>query len=245
MYKQPIGDFVTSAISDVGGISAVADTMTIGTGLDIPATYGILQIDYDSTEALGAANGPETVTYATYTTATGAVAGMTRGVVNTTGVVHALNAKVQSGPSAAYAKDFIGARAYKSAVTQDNLVNTTPTKVTLDAETYDVGANFASNKFTAPFNGYYHITGTIEFVNAVADKGYVASIYVNNAAVANAWSTNGGYTTACAATVTDTVYLAATDYVELFAISYSGDNTVDINNGSANTYLSIHLVKEV
>ena len=96
------GDFVTTVISTGSQLSAGGTSMTIGTGLTLPATNGVLQIDYDSTEALGAASGPETVSYATYTSGTGAVAGMTRGLAGTTGVTHENGASVQCAPSAAY-----------------------------------------------------------------------------------------------------------------------------------------------
>ena len=99
-FLAPTSDFVTSTLS--GAIAAGDATATIGTGLDLPATNGILQIDYDSSVAVGSDDGPETIAYATYTSATGALAGMTRGLNGTTGVAHANGAKVQSGPSASY-----------------------------------------------------------------------------------------------------------------------------------------------
>lgn len=95
----PDGDFVTSTLN--GAISNSATSMTIGTGLNIPATNGVLQIDYDSTTAVGADNGPETISYTAYNSGTGAVTGMTRGVdTNTSGVAHANGASVQLGASA-------------------------------------------------------------------------------------------------------------------------------------------------
>lgn len=92
------GDFVTTELD--GDITAAATTATIGTGLNIPATNGILQLDYDSTLAVGADSSPETVKYATYTTGTGALTGLTRGAdANTTGVAHSDGALVQAGAS--------------------------------------------------------------------------------------------------------------------------------------------------
>ena len=99
-YERPTSDFVTSTLS--GAIAAGDATATIGAGLDLPATNGILQIDYDSTVAVGLDNGPETISYATYTSATGALAGMTRGLNGTTGVAHANGSKVQCGFSVSY-----------------------------------------------------------------------------------------------------------------------------------------------
>jgi len=102
-YERPTGDFQTTVISTGSQLAAGGTTMTIGTGLTIPATNGVLQIDYDSTEALGAASGPETVSYAAYDDGTGAITGMTRGLAGTTGVTHENGASVQCGHSVAYA----------------------------------------------------------------------------------------------------------------------------------------------
>ena len=99
-------DFVTSTLS--GALAAGATTATIGSGLDIPATNGVLHLDY--TDALGAGvgadNGPETITYATYTTGTGALAGMTRGVAGTTDVAHANGALVSAGISVEHLNEY-------------------------------------------------------------------------------------------------------------------------------------------
>ena len=96
--SAPTADFQTTTLN--GAITAIASSMTIGVGLNIPATNGVLQIDYDSTLALGAASGPETIFYTSYTSGTGAISGMTRGVAGTTGVTHANGCNVQYGHSA-------------------------------------------------------------------------------------------------------------------------------------------------
>lgn len=61
-----------------------------------------MQIDYNSAIAVGTASGPETILYATYTTGTGVVAGVTRGSGGTTAVSHANLAAVQCGDSSVY-----------------------------------------------------------------------------------------------------------------------------------------------
>ncbi len=92
------GDFVTTTFN--GAISSGASTATIGTGLNIPAANGVLQVDYDSTTPVASDNGPETIQYATYTSGTGALTGLTRGAdAYTTGVAHANGATVQAGLS--------------------------------------------------------------------------------------------------------------------------------------------------
>lgn len=100
------GDFVTTTLN--GAISAAATTMTIGTGLNIPAANGFLMIDYDSTTAVASDNGPETVKYTSYTSGTGAVTGLTRGAdAYTTGVAHANGATVQAALSALHLNNLI------------------------------------------------------------------------------------------------------------------------------------------
>jgi hypothetical protein len=100
MYSVPTADFVSSTLQ--AQLAAAATSATIGTGLDIPATNGILQVDYDSTIAVGTDNGPETISYATYASGTGALTGVTRGVAGTTDVLHDNGAKVSSGYSSAH-----------------------------------------------------------------------------------------------------------------------------------------------
>jgi len=121
MYSLPTADFISTSLN--GALSAAGSTATIGTGLNLPATNGILQIDNNSTTAVGVDNGPETVSYATYTAGTGALTGLVRGLAGTTGVAHANAASVSSGPSTLYMLD-----AARVMNRQDIAVNTVITK---------------------------------------------------------------------------------------------------------------------
>lgn len=100
VYTLPTSDFVTSNLN--GAVSAGATSFTIATGLNIPAANGLLQLDPDSTAAVGATGGPETVSYTAYNSGSGAVTGVTRGLFGTTDVAHANNATVHCGTSAGY-----------------------------------------------------------------------------------------------------------------------------------------------
>ena len=52
--------------------------------------------------------------------------------------------------------------AYQSSsVDNQALATNTWTRITLDSENYDNGSNFASNYFTAPYNGIYHFDAKI------------------------------------------------------------------------------------
>lgn len=97
LYNLPTGDFVTSSLS--GSLTAIASSATISTGLNIAATNGLLQIDYDSLLAVGVDYGPETISYTAYNSGTGSLSGITRGMAGTTGVAHDNGASVQAGIS--------------------------------------------------------------------------------------------------------------------------------------------------
>lgn len=132
------------------------------------------------------------------------------------------------------------ARAYLSAP-QINLVDGIWTKVLLDAESYDIGSNFASYKFTTPINGYYLIHGNILFVNTIANKEYKVAIQVNDVSVYQGFYTTS-ITTYLSAPFSDTIYLEKDDYVELYAQSRAGVNTVDIFGRNDTTFITIHLL---
>jgi hypothetical protein len=118
----PSADFVTSSLS--GALAQAATTATIGAGLNLPATNGVLQIDYDSTTAVGATNGPETVTYATYNSSTGALTGLTRGLAGTSDVAHDNARSVQSGPSVLFwSQSTIGVSNGGNLLKNGNLIN--------------------------------------------------------------------------------------------------------------------------
>ena len=96
----PTGDFVTSSL--VGSITSSSTSFTIGGGLNLAPANGILELDYDSLISLGSDGGPETILYAGYNSATGAVNGVTRAINNTIAVAHSNSATVQAGMSIAY-----------------------------------------------------------------------------------------------------------------------------------------------
>lgn len=100
MPNPPSADFVTSSLS--GALAAGATTATIGTGLNLSATDGLLQIDADSTAGVGNTGGPETILYTSYNSTTGALTGITRGQYGTTDVAHSNAATVQAGMSVGY-----------------------------------------------------------------------------------------------------------------------------------------------
>lgn len=130
--------------------------------------------------------------------------------------------------------------------THDNLVNTTYTLMELDTESKDIGSNFnvtAGNyKFVAPINGEYTVMTNLVFTNPIANKRYVSIIYKNGAGLLYVEQH-----TAVAENMIigrSIIYdLDATDYLQLYARSLSGEDTVDILGGNSSwTFLSIRLI---
>ena len=134
----------------------------------------------------------------------------------------------------------IGAKVYLGG-DMDNLTDTTATKVLLGTEVYDLGNNFASYKFTAPVSGYYMVNGAIQYQSPIADKRYYCYIYKDGESYALNSSGNGGDTSFHSVACSSMVYLAATNYVELYAYVATGAATVDINSGYG-TYMDIQFL---
>ena len=55
---------------------------------------------------------------------------------------------------------------------QNNISNSGYDTITFDTETYDIGSNFASNIFTAPVTGKYHLTLNIRLDNVDTAASY-------------------------------------------------------------------------
>ena len=131
------------------------------------------------------------------------------------------------------------ARAYLNA-DQDNLINGAATKILLDAESYDISGEFASNKFTVATTGYYLIVGQVAYNAVVINKLYQAMIYVDGAGIASAYGNSSAATTDLMVNVITIAYLTATQYIELYGLSGAGADTVDVSGGAALTYLCVH-----
>jgi hypothetical protein len=133
-------------------------------------------------------------------------------------------------------------RAYLNGA-QDNMTDSTPTKILLETESYDIGADFdtANSRFVAPVSGYYLICGGVGYKNIVTDKRYFAMPYVNGSVVA--YSINTAAVTGNNIVAYSIVeYVAAGQYIELYGQAVCGVNTVDFLPGTTNTFMCIHLL---
>lgn len=134
------------------------------------------------------------------------------------------------------------ARAYLTAA-QDNLTNEVWTKILLDTEEYDIGADFdtANSRFTTPIAGYYLVIGTCSFKNSVVSKGHAAGIYYDNALYRYGLMLSAD--TSPLVQVMCIVKAAAGKTIELYANQASGTNTTDMINGAVYaTGLEVHLL---
>lgn len=135
---------------------------------------------------------------------------------------------------------------------QLNLTDVTPTIVALDTEISggDPSSDFNTSTYiyTAPVAGLYLVSASIRFNNVIADKDYVASIYVNTGSgLANHFSnflhsSSAAGTAQLSVPVTGIVKLAAGNEVALYAYVNVGANTVDIYEGSTRTFMQIQLI---
>lgn len=129
---------------------------------------------------------------------------------------------------------------------QENIVTDTNTKVLLETENFDIGGDFdvANNKFVAPRNGYYFVTGQIRWKYPIQNKhtyGYVAK---NGIAVGDSVATSityygGNWPSAHTDNISQLVYLLENDELFLCCRHNGGVNTPDIMSGKANTFLSV------
>lgn len=108
---------------------------------------------------------------------------------------------------------------------------------------YDPHGNFdtTNHRFTAPAAGYYRIAAQVLF-NINASSVVVAAIYRNGSALLYGpqFPTTSSYTIG-ASTISDVVYLASGDYIELWGVQNSGA-TKAVNNNATDTYLSVQRV---
>jgi phage baseplate assembly protein gpV len=142
-----------------------------------------------------------------------------------------------------------GARGYGGSA-QLNLTSGTSVKVVLDTESNDILGEFDSTtnyRFTATQAGYYDIDARITWQGGTitADKLYAMYLYINGAGVhcdrSHASTGADGY--GLSNSISDTIYLAVNDYVEIYAYAYDGTGTADLDAGTGYRYLTINKKK--
>lgn len=118
------------------------------------------------------------------------------------------------------------------------------TKVSGYTESFDIGNNFASDKYTVPITGYYHISFGILFYDA---EGKLAScvglIYKNGARLFQGSQWQGTDKYFIGSNGADIQYLVAGEYLELWGYITTTDSSAAVMYaGSPYTFLSVHLI---
>ena len=130
---------------------------------------------------------------------------------------------------------FVGARVTNS--TNTTFANATVTTLTFDTETYDTNTihSTATNtsRLTIPSgkDGYWEIYGTIRFDGSGTGQRQLRLL--KNGTMMDIFVLAGSSAADASLIVSDTIYLVATDYIELAAYQSSGGN---LNNDKDFTY---------
>lgn len=142
-------------------------------------------------------------------------------------------AKIKDGAVTAGKLGLVMVSAYKSGSSQSLPANTS-TLVTLNSENFDVGGNFASNKFTAPTTGYYLVSITCVIgINGISSTANAsAAIYKNGSSFQQTMTIqgSGNANTIPRLSTTALMSLTAGDYIELYAFCSEAGRSVDVGN---------------
>ena len=161
--------------------------------------------------------------------------------VDDTPVNGATEAPISSNWAFDHVNDIHGskARAYRSGT--QTVSDSTWTKVQLNAESYDVSAEFDSTtnyRFVADATGYYLVTGNVYFGTAVDTKYYSVGLRKQGAEYSVCGFTAGA-ADAEIRHVSDVIPLAAAEYVELWCYHRHGGDLA-IQGGETLTYMTVH-----
>ena len=130
-------------------------------------------------------------------------------------------------------------RAYSNS--EQIVQRATWTKVQLNAENYDTQSEFDSTtnyRFTAKKSGYYLVIGSI-FWKSSADQCYHGIYIRKNGNTATDGSIRSSGSDGFVVKVSDVIYLATNDYLELWCFHNVGSN-INIGSGSDLTFMVIN-----
>ena len=135
-------------------------------------------------------------------------------------------------------------RAYLATAVQ-TITSGVITKVQLNAEDYDSQGEFdptTDYRFTAKKTGYYQVNAVVRWTGGVDQDYTILYIYKNGAAVAAnvARASGTGY---FSQSISDIIYLAANDYLELDVYQGTGTDK-SLEHDSIWTFMAIHKLSE-
>ena len=123
--------------------------------------------------------------------------------------------------------------------TTQTIQTTTLTKVTWDTVNYDIGSNFASNKFTAPVAGKYFMNALVTFSQMAAGAGIGLQWYKNGSAFRSGHHQSTEINISFAVTSCGVFDLSVGDELEVHVFQGSGS---DENIGVANSTYTVNAV---
>jgi len=130
---------------------------------------------------------------------------------------------------------------------QLNLVSTVCTLVDLDtipADFTDGIENTGTHRITPGYGGFYAITGQVTFEAVVADKDYEARVRLNGGGYICRNVSHASKAGSLSVPVSLSCQLmTVADYIELWAQSDAGVDTVDINISEVFTFLALQRVR--
>lgn len=122
-----------------------------------------------------------------------------------------------------------------------SLLNSTTTKIELDTVDFDTLGEWNPSLFrwVAMDSGYYTISAQIRGINIATPQIVRMQIYKNGVSMLFTEVRSNNNNADPCANITDTVYLIAGDYLEVWG-RHSDGATSDITGGSQYTFMSIH-----
>jgi hypothetical protein len=134
------------------------------------------------------------------------------------------------------------ARAYcSSAGVGQTIANNTWTKLLFDTENFDGNNEFTSSRFTAKQIGYYQVNAVFVLASSTLAGNQEIAIYKTGVR----YSSQAGRKTASAVSsvlISDLVYLAVNDYVEIYCFQNSGASKITNVAAGYSSYFSIQKV---
>ena len=125
---------------------------------------------------------------------------------------------------------------------QTGLTSGTTPKVVLDTELYDLGNNFAANKYVAPVTGYYQINFSVYMTgDGGALIGGLACLFKDGVPVAYG-NLNAPYANLIISVGSALLYAVKGSYFELFANADTSSSTWKILASIPGTFMTIALV---
>lgn len=141
-------------------------------------------------------------------------------------------------------KTLVGAHVYLDG---DQIIPTgTETKINFNTASYDLGGDFdivTNHRFVAPVSGYYLITSSATFYNAI-EAEFTLFLYINGPPVDDCRAIHNDTTNLVrnkSAPCSVIVHLTAGDYFELYVYQDTGDD-LGLYGNKSYTYMSVFLI---